>query len=117
MKYFVLIFACLFSSVTLASSTRVEVYPVSQSYWDVVPGETLGMIVKQLLPNNPGMRKRLMNEILELNPDAFSSSNPDNLKANVRLWLPNHTRAMKNPIDKQKYQIQEFSWGYVQRLK
>ena len=74
---------------------RIEVYPVTQAYWDVKPGETLGEIVKQLLPNNPAMRKRLMNEIVELNPDAFSSSNPDNLKANVRLWLPNHTRAMK----------------------
>ena len=117
MKYFVLLVAVLVSTTAIADSKRIEVYPVSQAYWDVTPGETLGMIVQQLLPNNPGMRKRLMAEILELNPDAFSNSNPDNLKARVRLWLPNHTRAMKNPIDKKKYHIREFSWGYVQRLK
>ena len=115
MKFFLLLLSLLAATSAIADSRRIEVYPVSQAYWDVTPGETLGGIVKQLLPNNPGMRQRLMEEILVLNPDAFSNSNPDNLKARVRLWLPNHSHAMSNPIDKNKYIIREFSWGYLQK--
>ena len=99
------------------TSKRVEVYAISQNYWDVKPGETLGEIVAQLLPDNPSMRSTLLHEIVKLNPDAFSQSNPDNLKANIRLWLPNNAAAMRNVVDKNKYDVQSFSWGQVYKPK
>ncbi len=98
-------------------SNRVQVYAISQSYWDVAPGETLGEIVKQLLPDNMGLRKALQSKIIELNPNAFSRSNPDNLKANVRLWLPNNAPAMQQVKNKQKYEVKSFSWGQVYKPK
>lgn len=105
------------SHATTAKSKRIEVYAISQSFWDVTPGDTLGDIVKQLLPNNPSMRNTLLHEIVRLNPGAFSKSNPDNLKANVRLWLPNNSPAMRSTTDKNKYDIKSFSWGQVYRPK
>ena len=92
---------------------RVDVYSINQNFWDVTPGETLGEIVKQLLPDNPGLREKLLYQIVELNPDAFSQSNPDNLKANARLWLPNNSTAMQQVKDKNKYEVKSFSWGQV----
>ena len=107
----------LCTQATAGQSKRIEVYSISQSFWDVTPGETLGDIVKQLLPDNPAMRKKLLNQIVELNPDAFSKSNPDNLKANVRLWLPNNAPAMQQVKDKNKYEVKSFSWGQVYKAK
>ena len=98
-------------------SKRVEVYSISQNFWDVTPGETLGNIVKQLLPDNPGLRNKFQAEIVALNPNAFSKSNPDNLKANVRLWLPNNASAMQQVKDKNKYEVKSFSWGQVYKPK
>jgi len=98
-------------------SKRIEVYAISQHFWDVVPGETLGDIVMQLLPENPQKRKILLKEILQLNPGAFSQSNPDNLKANTRLWLPNNAPARGLMMDKNRYETQSFSWGQVHRVK
>lgn len=116
----IFIFTSLISSSIYADqnkSKRIEVYSISQSFWDVTPGETLGDIVKQLLPDNPAMRKNLLLEIVKLNPDAFSHSNPDNLKANVRLWLPNNAPAMQSAQDKNRYDVKSFSWGQVYRPK
>jgi len=105
----------LFSNCFASQSKRVEVYSISQNYWDVIPGETLGDIVKQLLPDNPGLREKLLSQIVELNPDAFSQSNPDNLKANVRLWLPNNAPAMRQGKDKKLFSVKSYSWGQVYR--
>ncbi|HED34256.1 MAG TPA: hypothetical protein ENJ08_08605 [Gammaproteobacteria bacterium] len=99
------------------TSKRIEVYAISQNFWDVAPGETLGDIVKQLLPDNPQQRKILLKEIVQLNPDAFSQSNPDNLKANIRLWLPNNAPIRGPLMDKNRYDTQSFSWGQVHRGK
>jgi len=108
------IFSGLLISSSFASpSKRVEVYSISQNYWDVTPGETLGDIVKQLLPDNPGLREKLLYQIVELNPDAFSQSNPDNLKANVRLWLPNNAPAMRKVKDKKLFSVKSYNWGQV----
>jgi len=105
-------------SSTLANATKhVEVYAISQHYWDVAAGETLSGIVKQLLPDNPGLRKKLLFEIVALNPDAFSLNNPDNLKANIRLWLPNHSRAMRSTKKHSQSEIQSFSWGQVYKAR
>jgi len=101
----------------LGGSKRIEVYTISQSFWDVTPGETLGEIVIQLLPDNPAMRDQLKHDILQLNPNAFSQSNPDNLKANVRLWLPDNAPARQSNIDKNRYDVESFSWGQIYRPK
>ncbi|RDH82539.1 MAG: hypothetical protein DIZ80_09645 [endosymbiont of Galathealinum brachiosum] len=101
--------------LSAGQSKRIEVYSISQSFWDVTPGETLGDIVKQLLPENAGLREKLQYQIVELNPDAFSNSNPDNLKANIRLWLPNNAPAMQQVKDKNKYEVKSFSWGQVNK--
>lgn len=103
--------------VRASTPKRIEVYAISQNYWDVVAGETLGDIVKQLLPDNPQKRKMLLKEIVQLNPDAFSQSNPDNLKANIRLWLPNNAPVRGSVVDKSRYETQSFSWGQVHRVK
>lgn len=120
MKYKILLLmvSLLINSTAYSgTSKRVEVYAISQNYWDVKPGETLGEIVTQLLPDNPSMRRTLLHEIVKLNPDAFSQSNPDNLKSNIRLWLPNNAAAMRNTVDKSKYDVQSFSWGQVYKPK
>lgn len=101
--------------VSAGQPKRVEVYSISQNFWDVTPGETLGDIVKQLLPDNAGLREKLLYQIVTLNPDAFSNSNPDNLKANIRLWLPNNASAMQQVKDKNKYDVKSFSWGQVNK--
>ena len=107
----------LCSQASSDQSKRVEVYSISQNYWDVTPGETLGQIVKQLLPDNAGLREKLRRQIVNLNPDAFSNSNPDNLKANIRLWLPNNATAMQQVKDKNKYEVKSFSWGQINKPK
>ncbi|VAW60565.1 hypothetical protein MNBD_GAMMA11-505 [hydrothermal vent metagenome] len=99
------------------TSTRIEVYAISQHFRDVLPGETLGDIVKQLLPNSPAMHKSLLNEIVQLNPDAFGSNNPDKLKANIRLWLPGSTPLRHKIPDENQYDTRSFSWGKVHRLR
>jgi len=82
-----------------------------------MPGDTLDEIVVQLLPGNPSMQKVLLSNILQLNPHAFSNNNSDQLKANVRLWLPNNTIITPGTPDKNKYESQSFSWGQVHRVK
>jgi len=96
-----------------SESKRIEVYRISQSFWDVKPGDTLGEIVQQLLPDNPAMHKRMIQEIMQLNPDAFSNSSPSSLKAHVKLWLPNNAPMIKKQIDKNTHHVQSFSWGQV----
>jgi len=117
MKYFLLTFCLTIFCAAHADSKRIEVYSAGQTYWDVDPGETLGDIVAQLLPNNPSRRGRLISEIVKLNPEAFSNGNPDFLKSSVRLWLPGHSSGLNKQINKDKYIIKEFSWGYTQQRK
>ena len=105
----------LCSQASSDQSKRVEVYAISQSFWDVTPGETLGQIVKQLLPDNAALREKLLLQIVKLNPNAFSHSNPDNLKSNIRLWLPNNATAMQQVKDKNKYDVKYFSWGQISK--
>jgi len=105
---------------TLTSATlskRIEVYSISQNFWDVSAGDTLSGIVKQLLPNNSIMGEKLSHEIISLNPHAFSNNQADSLKANVRLWLPNSIMAAKNSPDRNKYNIKSFSWGQINTPK
>ncbi|HEX5056684.1 MAG TPA: hypothetical protein VFX02_09320 [Gammaproteobacteria bacterium] len=100
---------------TAAASKRVYVYPVSQQYWDVRPGETLGGIAEALLPGSTQHRQRLMDDILRLNPGAFIDQDPNRLLAYARLWLPN---TVTRPVSAaQDNEIREFDWGYIKKIQ
>lgn len=94
-----------------AASKRVYVYPVTQQYWDVRPGEILADITRALLPGEPEHRQRLMQDIVRLNPGAFINGNPDRLLADTRLWLPG---TATRPVSSRK-RMEKFDWGYINR--
>lgn len=100
-----------------AESKRVEVYSLSQVYWDIQAGETLSEIVAQLLPNNPAMHQKLMNDIISQNPGAFQDNDPSYILANTRLWLPNHLAQTDSKADPKHTQVESFSWGNIKRPK
>ena len=112
-----LLLALGIASPALADSKRIEVYPLSQNYWDTKPGETLGEIAAQLLPHNSNLQQKLMTDIINLNPDAFLDGNPDFMRANVRLWLPNNLPQTKSETDPDYTQVETFSWGSIKRPK
>ena len=105
------------ASSAYAESKRVEVYSLSQNYWDTQPGETLGEIVKQLLPNNPSMQHKLMTDIVSQNPNAFPDGNADFMRANSRLWLPNNLIQTDSKADSRYTEVESFSWGNIKRPK
>lgn len=105
------------ANAEFSPSKRIEVYSLSQNYWDTQKGETLGEIVQKLLPYNKNMQLKLMQDIIELNPDAFLSNNPDHMQANKRLWLPNNMTKADVKVDQEHYQVQSFSWGNIKRPK
>lgn len=96
-------------------SKRVEVYDISQAFYDTRYGDTLGEILWQLLPNNPGRHAALQQEILRLNPQAFINGDPDRLLANKRLYLPGYMRKPDSRVDSSKYIIETYSWGNIKR--
>lgn len=100
-----------------AKSIRVEVYPITQQYWDVTEGETLSGIAAKLLPNNPDMQQTLMEAIIRLNPEAFVNNDRNQLLSKTRLWLPSTMRKADSVVDKNKYDVQSFSWGNVKKPK
>lgn len=106
-----------FTLPALAESKRVEVYSLSQHYWDTKSGETLGEIVTQLLPNNPNMQNKLMTDIINLNPHAFQDNDADQMLANTRLWLPNQITQSDTKADPRRTQVESFSWGNIKRPK
>lgn len=114
MKYWLIITGFLIPSLVAAESKRIEVYPETQTFWDVQQGDTLSGIAMQLLPRTPRLRQQLMADILKLNPTAFINQNPDRLKAQTRLWLPNATQALRHSRENGRYIIKDFSWGYIQ---
>lgn len=100
-----------------SESKRIEVYPVTQQYWDVAEGDTLSGIVAELLPNNPNMQINLMNDLLRLNPKAFIDNDTDMIIAGVRLWLPGKMTRADTKVDKTKYDVKTFSWGNIKTPK
>jgi Tfp pilus assembly protein FimV len=116
MKYFAAVLLLCAQAVT-ADSTRIEVYPISQNYYDAIEGDALGEIVARLLPDTPNLREHLMREIVDLNPDAFIAGDPNRLLANTRLWLPN---ALEQPTAESKStsgSVENYSWGSIRRPK
>jgi Tfp pilus assembly protein FimV len=114
---YIAVLLLLCSQVVWAESTRIEVYPVSQAYYDVYPGDTLGEIATELLPDTPNLRQRLRREIIELNPDAFIDGDPSRLRANARLWLPNSPEQATAGTDSSARTVENYSWGSISRPK
>lgn len=105
------------SSGSTGEAKPIEVYPLSQNFYDVAAGDTLQQIVLQLLPNRPDQREHLMQAIVKLNPTAFVKHNPSRLKAHVRLWLPNSPPHSVPQLETRNLQIESFSWGQVIRRR
>lgn len=112
-----LLSAVYVTPLAFADSKRIEVYSLSQNYWDTQSGETLSGIVAQLLPHNPNLQHKLMNDIISQNPNAFQDNNPDYMLSNKRLWLPNRLAQTDNKVDPRHTQVESFSWGNINRPK
>ena len=97
------------------ASKRIEVYSLSQNYWDTQYGDTLGDIVHHLLPNNPSKREALMWDILNLNPDAFIEGDPARLLAGKRLQLPGYMKQADTKADPKTTIVERYSWGNIKR--
>ena len=98
-----------------ADSTRIEVYPLSQNYWDIKPGDTLRDIVNTLIPGNTYLQKKLMRDIVALNPDVFPEGSPHRMLANKRLWLPNAITRPDNAANSLDYTVESFQWGNIKK--
>ena len=96
-------------------SRRIEVYSLSQNYWDTQSGDTLGAIALQLLPNNPAKHEQLKQDIVQLNPDAFIGGDPDRLLTNKRLWLPGYMKQADTKADPDNTVVERYSWGNIKR--
>lgn len=105
------------SGLTAADNKRIEVYPLTQTYWDTRFGDSLSEIAATLLPNNPGLQNQLMQDIIKLNPDAFTDRDADRLLAQRRLWLPNSMSQPDSKVDSRNYTVESFSWGNIKRPK
>jgi Tfp pilus assembly protein FimV len=105
----------LSTSLAWAESTRIEVYPLSQSYWDIKSGDTLGEIVNTLIPGNFYLQEKLMRDIVSTNPHAFPGGNPDRMLASKRLWLPNAVKPPNVSTSPSGYTIESFQWGSIKR--
>ena len=100
-----------------AVSKRIEVYSLSQSYWDVRYGDTLGTIIHHLLPNNPALHGSLQQDILQLNLDAFINGNPEKLLAGKRLRLPGYIKQADTRANPATTVVETYSWGNIKRPK
>ena len=98
-------------------SRRIEVYALSQNYWDTKSGDTLDEIVIQLLPNNPSKREALKQDIVRLNPDAFIKKNPARLLANKRLWMPGYMKQADSKAGPETTIVERYSWGNIKRSR
>ena len=100
-----------------SSSKRIEVYSLSQNYWDTQFGDTLSDIARYLLPNNPSKRASLQEDILHLNPDAFVGGDPAMLLAGKRLWLPGYMKQADSNADPATTIVETYSWGNIKRQR
>jgi len=102
---------------TNSESKRIEVYSLSQNYWDTQHGDTLSEIVRHLLPNNPAKRAVLQQDILHQNPDAFIDGDPAMLLAGKRLWLPGYMKQADSSADPSTTTVETYSWGNIKRQR
>lgn len=104
-------------STERTQSKRIEVYSLSQNYWDVRYGDTLDEIVHHLLPYNPSKHASLQQDIIHLNPKAFISGDPARLLAGKRLWLPGYMKQADSKADPVTTSVETYSWGNIKRPK
>ena len=114
MRYLVLAIFCL-NGMAWADTKRIEIYPLSQSYWDVKWGDTLGGIVDTLIPHNAYLQRQLMRDIIRLNPEAFPDGKPHRMLSNRRLWLPNAIKPQQDTARASDYRIETYQWGNIKR--
>ena len=114
MRHLVILFVFLFGN-SWAESKRIEVYPISQAYWDVKAGDTLGEIVDTLIPHNSHLQRKLMQDILALNPGAFPYGDPHWMLANKRLWLPNALKPADAVPDARGDSVETYQWGSIRK--
>jgi Tfp pilus assembly protein FimV len=105
------------AAATQTGSKRIEVYSLSQNYWDTRYGDTLGEIVTHLLPNNPSKHEALKQDIVQLNPQAFINGNPEQLLAGKRLWLPGYMKQADSKADPATTTVERYSWGNIKRQR
>jgi len=105
------------STTRPSESKRIEVYSLSQNYWDTQYGDTLGGIVLHLLPNNPSKHAALKKDIVQLNPHAFINGDPSQLLANKRLWLPGYMKQADSKVNPANTTVETYSWGNIKRQK
>lgn len=105
------------SEVKQTNSKRIEVYSLSQNYWDTQYGDTLGEIALHLLPYNPAKREALRQDILHLNPKAFINADPARLLAGKRLWLPGYMKQADTKANPTTTSVESYSWGNIKRQK
>lgn len=116
-RLMVLVVCLSLANLAAAKSIRVHVYKLSQQYWDVLPGDTLSGIVDSLLPAGNDKQQQLMRDIVELNPGAFLDGDPDRLRANVRLWLPNAVQRPVKPRTGEHVTVEHYEWGSIKRVR
>ena len=105
------------SEVKQTNSKRIEIYSLSQNYWDTHYGDTLSEITLHLLPNNPAKHEALKREIAHLNPHAFINGNPEKLLAKQRLWLPVYMKQPGSKANPLTTTVETYSWGNIKRPK
>lgn len=98
-----------------ADSKRIEVYELSQTYVDVVAGDTLGEIAASLLPHNVSLQQQLMQDIMSMNPSAFPDNRAERMLSGKRLFLPNSMQQADSKPGNQTYQVESYSWGNIKR--
>lgn len=108
-------FVC--ADTRINSSTRIEVYSLSQNYWDTQHGDTLGEIILHLLPHNPAKHEALKKDIVKLNPTAFIAGDAEKLLANKRLWMPGYMKQADTKVNSATTRVESFSWGNIKRPK
>jgi hypothetical protein len=75
-----------------------EVYNTDIRYLHVQKGQTLHNIVKQLYPDRVKQWSKIANDIVRQNPHAFINNDPTQMKAGVRLTLPQKVVVRSEPV-------------------
>jgi len=99
------------------NSKRIEVYSLSQNYWDTQYGDTLGKIARHLLPHNLAKHETLKQDIVHLNPHAFIGGNPEKMLANKRLRLPGYMKQADSKVNPATTTVETYSWGNIKRTR
>lgn len=82
---------------------------------EVRRGETLSGLVAQWLPAaDAATRRRLMEAILYLNPDAFVDGDPNRLRAGARLILPGDVETFAT-APRRGGRVETYRWGAIRR--